>query len=235
LIRNFIIGSSILLFVLSGIITYKALGIPGNNPPYKNDLKGFKSNNLSSESEAKSIKNRKESAADEALIKELQAKIAILEQKISDKNMETQKNSESRSLEQHISDDIKTHKDMNLSKELLLSSHKDTSDISTDKLKIDSQYASRTVYTIQIGSLNSLKEAEEHFDSIVQALNENELDLLRIEKIGKDHIHTVRLGKFENYKSAKKLLQAIQAQIPDVIILKAYIKNERIVRLYGDE
>jgi hypothetical protein len=233
--RNVIISLSILFFLLSGIITFKALRIPVNNLPYQNELKGLKSNNLTSESEGIPMKNRKESTADEALIKELQAKITILEQKISDKNMEIQKNSESRSEEQHISDDMKTHKDMNLSKALLVSSHKDNSNISEKKLKVDSQYASRTVYTIQIGSLNSLIEAEEQFDSTMRLLNENELDLLRIEKIGKDHIHTVRLGKFENYKAAKKLLQAIQPQIPDVIILKAYIKNERIVRLYGDE
>ena len=54
-------------------------------------------------------------------------------------------------------------------------------------------------------------------------------------KIGKNLIHTVRLGKFENYKAAKKILQDIKPRMPDVIIMKAYLKKERIVRLYGDE
>lgn len=233
--RNFIIGLSILLFTLSFIIIFKALEIPVKNTHYQNNAKELKSENLSSKSEGISIKNRKESTAGEALIKELQAKIAILEQKISDKLMKTQKNIESRSEEHNIPDNINTPRDKNLSKESLLNSRQDNSNISIEKLKIDSQYAARTIYTIQIGSLNSLTEAEEHFDSTIRLLNENELDLLRIEKIGKDHIHTVRLGKFENYKTAKILLQDIKPRISDAIILKAYIKNERIIKLYGDE
>ena len=92
-------------------------------------------------------------------------------------------------------------------------------------------YASQLIYTIQVGSFNSAANAQKQFDSIVQGINEKELDNLRIEKIGK--FYSVRLGKFENYASAKKYLRVIKPQLPESILLKAYIKNENIIRLYS--
>lgn len=91
-------------------------------------------------------------------------------------------------------------------------------------------YASESIYTIQTGSFISIAPAQKQFDSIVQGLNEKELDYLRIEKIGK--FYSVRLGKFEDYATAKKFLQAIKPQLSTAIIMKAYIIDERTVRLY---
>ena len=64
-------------------------------------------------------------------------------------------------------------------------------------------------------------------------MSEKNLDYLKIEKVGK--FYTVRLGKFEDSAAAEKFLQAINRQLPTVVILKAYIKKERIIRSYGDE
>jgi hypothetical protein len=100
------------------------------------------------------------------------------------------------------------------------------------KLKVDSQYTSTTIYTIQTGSMISITDAQKQFNSISRLLNEKELNFLRIEKIG--NYHTVRLGKFENYATAKNFLQAIESRLSAAIILKAYIKDERIIRLYKD-
>ncbi len=91
-------------------------------------------------------------------------------------------------------------------------------------------YASESIYTIQTGSFISIAPTQKQFDSIVQGLNEKELDYLRIEKIGK--FYSLRLGKFEDHATAKKFFQAIKPQLSTAIIMKAYIKDERIIRLY---
>jgi hypothetical protein len=97
------------------------------------------------------------------------------------------------------------------------------------KLKVDEQYASRLVYTIQIETQLKLADAQKQFNYLLRTLKEKNRNLLRIEKIGK--YYTLRLGKFENYKSAKNFLQAMPPQLSEAIILKAHIKNERIIRL----
>ena len=91
-------------------------------------------------------------------------------------------------------------------------------------------HAIRSVYTIQTGSFDSVAAAQKQFDSIVQGLNEKELDNLRIEKIGK--FYSVRLGKFKDYTTAEKFIKAMKPRLSTAIILKAYIKNERIIKLY---
>ena len=58
------------------------------------------------------------------------------------------------------------------------------------------------------------------------------LHLLRIEKVGK--YYSVRLGKFDNYETAKKYLQDVRLRLSEAIILKANIKDERIIRLYEE-
>ena len=90
--------------------------------------------------------------------------------------------------------------------------------------------ANLLIYTIQIGSLIEIERAQKLFKSIIQGLKEKELDYLRIEKIGK--FYSVRLRKFENYATAKNFLQEIKPRVSEAIILKAHIKNERIIRLY---
>ncbi|MHA1916625.1 MAG: L,D-transpeptidase family protein [Promethearchaeota archaeon] len=97
---------------------------------------------------------------------------------------------------------------------------------------IDDQYESRLIYTIQIESRTNSADAHEQFNTILQSLNKKDLNLLRIEKVGE--YHTVRLGKFKHYATAKKFLKAIKPKLSRAIILKAYIKNKRIIKLYTD-
>ncbi len=92
---------------------------------------------------------------------------------------------------------------------------------------------SKTIYTLQTGSFIKSKDAQKEYVSITNGWSEKNLDYLRIEKVGK--FYTVRLGKFEDSAAAEKFLQAINRQLPTVVILKAYIKKERIIRSYGDE
>ncbi len=100
------------------------------------------------------------------------------------------------------------------------------------KIKVDSQYTSTTIYTIQTGSMIRITDAQKQFNSISRLLNKKELDFLRVEKIG--DYYTVRLGKFEDYAAAENLLKTVESRLSTAIIMKAYFKNERIVLLYKD-
>jgi tetratricopeptide (TPR) repeat protein len=91
-------------------------------------------------------------------------------------------------------------------------------------------YPSQLLHTIQTGSFISVAPAQKQFNSIVQKLNEKELDNLRIEKIGK--FYSVRLGKFKDYTTAEKFLKSIKPRLSGSIVMEAYIKDERIIKLY---
>lgn len=93
-------------------------------------------------------------------------------------------------------------------------------------------HASDLIYTIQTGSFDRVTPAQKHVKSIVQDFNGIELSHLRIEKIG--DFYSVRLGKFNNYTSADKLLQIIKPKLSTAIIMKAYIKDERIIKSHND-
>ena len=97
-------------------------------------------------------------------------------------------------------------------------------------LKQLQQYASRTMYSVQSGSFMHIEEAQKQFDSIVQGLPEKYLDYLRIEKIGK--YYTVRTGIFEDRVSADTLLQTMKSRYPASVIRTAYIKEDRIKKMY---
>ncbi len=86
------------------------------------------------------------------------------------------------------------------------------------------------INTIQTGSFHSAADAQKQFDLIVKRLNRNELDSLRIEKVGR--FYSVRIGKFENYATAEKFLQTIKHRIAPTMILEAYIKDNRIIKRY---
>ncbi len=92
------------------------------------------------------------------------------------------------------------------------------------------QYASRTVYTVQTGSFMDGSDAQKQFDVIVQGFSEKDLDYLRIEKIG--NYYSVRIGIFEDRVSADTLLRAMQSMFPAAMKLKAYIKRDRITKMY---
>jgi hypothetical protein len=98
-----------------------------------------------------------------------------------------------------------------------------------EKIKA-TQYEPRTVYTIQTGSFTKISAAQKQFYSIMERLNGRERDYLRIEKV--NNIYSVRLGKFEDYINAAEFLQTVRPQLSTVLILKAFIKDERIIRLY---
>jgi L,D-transpeptidase ErfK/SrfK len=90
--------------------------------------------------------------------------------------------------------------------------------------------ANLLIYTIQIGSFIKIERARKLYDSIVQGLKGKQLDHLRIEKIGE--LYSVRLRKFENNATARNFLNLHKTQLSTAIILKAYIKNDRVVKLY---
>jgi hypothetical protein len=83
-------------------------------------------------------------------------------------------------------------------------------------------------YTIQTGSFLELYRAQEQFNFITELLQPIDYDNLRIEKISS--YYTVRLGKYDNYASAEDLLQKLTRDIKSAIVLKAYIKENRIMK-----
>ncbi len=91
-------------------------------------------------------------------------------------------------------------------------------------------HATSLIYTIQTGSFQIEEDAQEHFDSLAQGLDEKELAYLRIEKIKK--FYALRLGKFENRVHAEKFLQENKEKLPEAIVLSAYYIEERILRKY---
>jgi len=99
-----------------------------------------------------------------------------------------------------------------------------------DPVRSTDQLAFPLVYTIQIESLAKIADAQKKFNFITSSINEKNLNLLRIEKVGK--YYTIRLGSFENNETAKKFLQEIKPHLSGAIIMKAYIKKERIIKLY---
>lgn len=78
--RNFIIGFSVLFFALSGIITFKALGISAGNTVHQNDRKALESKDLPPEVEDMLGQFAKELADNRALVEELRATITTLQE-----------------------------------------------------------------------------------------------------------------------------------------------------------
>jgi tetratricopeptide (TPR) repeat protein len=92
-------------------------------------------------------------------------------------------------------------------------------------------HASKLFHTLQTSSFSSVAEAQNKYDSIVNTLEETQLDHLRIEKIGK--FYSVRLGKFTDYPSAERFFNTVKPKLPNATVMKAYVKKERIVRIYS--
>ena len=115
----------------------------------------------------------------------------------------------------------------------LLKEKKDTQEIKHYNETIsDNQYENRLIYTIQSGSFINIEHAQKQFKFIIQSLSGEELNYLRIEKV-KD-FYIVRFGKFEDYATAEKFLQALEPKLSKAIILNAYIKDDRIIKLYNE-
>jgi hypothetical protein len=94
------------------------------------------------------------------------------------------------------------------------------------------QDSANIIYTVQTGSFHETPSAQNQFDFLLQKLNKKDLEYLRIEKIGK--YYAVRIGRFQNYDSAEKLLATIEPFSSSVIIVKAYIKDNRIIKRHMD-
>ena len=202
LMRNFIIGLSISFFILSGLITFKALRISVSNAYYQT---------TPTELDTKEHMPKSENILRQPVKEQADSRISD-EDTLSNKNKETQTIDNKSIIHTRSDNNIDTEKKLN------------------GKLKVDDQYASRLVYTIQINSQSNIAGAQKQFNFILRSINEKNLNLLRIEEIGK--YYTVRLGKFENHETAKQFLQEIKPQLSEAVILKAHIKNERLIRLY---
>ncbi len=87
-----------------------------------------------------------------------------------------------------------------------------------------------SIYTIQTGSFQSIRDARKQYDSYIQLFKDNEIDHFRIEKIGQ--YHSVRLGKFNKRDEANKYLSSIKERLKSYLVMKAYYKEERIEKLY---
>lgn len=85
-------------------------------------------------------------------------------------------------------------------------------------------------YTIQTGSFTGVSAAQKQYNSIIRELSSKQLDYLRIEKVGT--FYCVRLGKFESYSAAKKFHKSIETWTFKSIVMEAYIKDERIIKVY---
>ena len=92
--RNIIIVLSVIIFTLSGIITFKALSIPARNTHYQNAPEITEAKELSPDSQDISGKLAKEQAADRDLVEKLQATIVKLEDELSSNNEEARVNVE---------------------------------------------------------------------------------------------------------------------------------------------
>ncbi len=202
LMPHFIIGLSFAILILVGSITFKALRVPVSNINYETAPN--------------------ESDPNEHLIKSGIVLIEPLKEQADRRNVDVEALSHKSNETQHI--------DMKRTIEAKPDNSINTENTVNEELKADDQYASELVYTIQIKSLSKIADAQKQFNFILLYLNKEYLDLLRIEKV--EELYTLRLGKFEKYESTKKFLHDMRPRLSEAIILKAHIKNERIIRLY---
>jgi hypothetical protein len=174
--------------------------------------------------ELKESRKKAKEALDE--IERLRKEIALLKEKKETQEI-IHEPIEVLSATDRIEKELEPEKDIVPDKE-----HKndDNANNSYKKTMADDQYASQGIYTIQTGSFLEIELAQKQFDSVVQVLNAKEVDYIRIEKVG--NYYTVRLGKFLDYASVEGFLQDIKPQLSEAVILKAHIKNERLIRLY---
>ncbi|OGQ99169.1 MAG: hypothetical protein A2521_08725 [Deltaproteobacteria bacterium RIFOXYD12_FULL_57_12] len=85
-------------------------------------------------------------------------------------------------------------------------------------------------YTIQVGSYPTQAGAEKNYDALASLLSVSELDHLRVEVI--KGFYTVRLGRFEDRSAIEGLLVKVRAQFAGAMLLSAYIRPERITKMY---
>ncbi|HHN64149.1 MAG TPA: hypothetical protein ENK09_02155 [Nitrospirae bacterium] len=89
-------------------------------------------------------------------------------------------------------------------------------------------------YTIQAATYLSIIEAEKNYDILYRSLAEQDRDYLRVELI-KGRYYTLRVGRFNSFREAVPVLKKVKEVFPTAYIMKAYIKDERIKRMYVRE
>jgi len=90
--------------------------------------------------------------------------------------------------------------------------------------------ASKLIYTIQVGSFEDIRRAARQYYSVIDRLNKEELNNLRIEKIAK--YYSTRIGNFEDPNKASILHRKLKHLFSSAMLMKAYMRNERIIKLY---
>lgn len=85
-------------------------------------------------------------------------------------------------------------------------------------------------YTIQAGSYAGEQGALHLYQNLAEILPESQRSSLRVERVGS--YYTVRVGKFANRDAAKGFFAQTEQYLPNAMILQAYIKQERILRVY---
>jgi tetratricopeptide (TPR) repeat protein len=88
------------------------------------------------------------------------------------------------------------------------------------------------VFSIQFSSYTNLDIAEKGFNSLTKKLNKENLEQLRLDKIGK--YYALRMGVFENIEDVKKLSKSIKSQVSSFIIVKTRFVEDRVVKKYRD-
>ncbi|MCF6291426.1 MAG: hypothetical protein L3J03_10585 [Desulfobacterales bacterium] len=89
--------------------------------------------------------------------------------------------------------------------------------------------AASEYYTVQVGSYDA-GGAQRNYALLEQYLTGDDLDHLRIEKV--NGFHTVRIGRFVDPGPARLLLEKVSGRYSSALVLSAYLKNERITRIY---
>jgi signal transduction histidine kinase len=89
------------------------------------------------------------------------------------------------------------------------------------------------VYTIQAGSFAEADRANRQYESVINKLNKEDLDYLRIEKIGQHY--SVRLGKLLDRKQGERFHYKVRPHLKNSVLMEAYIKGERIERIHAGD
>ncbi|MDH4230540.1 MAG: tetratricopeptide repeat protein [Nitrospirota bacterium] len=92
--------------------------------------------------------------------------------------------------------------------------------------------AKEIIYTIQTGSFTSVENAGKQYEALKQEVDSYASHDLRIEK--SDSYYQVRIGKFKDRAAADAALNNFLHKFPHAFILKTYLRDENIVKTYGN-
>jgi hypothetical protein len=98
-------------------------------------------------------------------------------------------------------------------------------------LMVPGTVSSAEIFSIQVGNFQKLKNAEKQCTTLRRKIDPGYLEDWRIEKNGPRY--TIRVGRFNQEKPARKLLSAVKQTIPLAFLWKGDYKKSQIVRQYG--